>query len=365
MKRRYWRNVAAACCLFVVVLAAVWFFGLGKTVVLPDDITRRYKPGAAVMVTDLGIEWPWEYQTASERYTMLERNGIAFRSRGRTVDPSLMGEKLGVLDVIGYDSVTEEEHCIPAEIYRIGQISEDHLLAVKMDSEYWVFYRSDHNPPETFGDLWEAFDLMNTLKFEGFSMQGDHAEQKYYRLEDYQPILHALRDAQNAVFLEDMNWRVSDRDYLSFTVTSDALGVYKRVFYVTEDGFIRTNIFDWACLFEVGTKITGQIYDWALEYGVEAEQSPYTNSLSGVVVEITEEELLVDDTKLCTVPWAGMVFRVPMSDLRIKRCVELGRVRVGDAVSVSFTGSIDPMVDNLVAGAYDIRTGTLSTNFWQ
>lgn len=365
MKYRYWRNAAAVCCLLAVVLTVVWFFGLGKAVVLPENIMRWYKPGTAVMATDLGIEWPWDYQTAAERYTLLERNGIAFRSRGRTIDQSLLGEKLGVWDVTGFDTNTEEEHRLPAEVYPIGQISENQLLAVKMDSEYWVFYRSDYNPPEKFGDLWELFDLPNTLKFDGFSIQGENADQRYYQLKDYQPLLEMLRDCQNAVFLEDIDWRAFDRNYLSFTVTSDALGVYKRVFYVTEDGFVRTNIFDWACLFEVGTQITGKIYDWALKHGVEAEQKPYINSLSGIVVEITEDELVIDDTELCVMPWEGMTFRVPLSDLRIKRCVELGYVRVGDAVAVSFTGSIDPMADNLVAGAYDIRTGTLSANFWK
>ena len=54
-----------------------------------------------------------------------------------------------------------------------------------------------------------------------------------------------LSECRNAPFVEDQTCTVGDRSYLSFTITSEALGVYKVALYVTADGYLWTNAFDW------------------------------------------------------------------------------------------------------------------------
>ena len=48
-------------------------------------------------------------------------------------------------------------------------------------------------------------------------------------------------------------------------------GVYKGVFRVTEDGYIWTNVFDYAYLFRIGREAAERIFSYAAENGIEAE----------------------------------------------------------------------------------------------
>ena len=165
---------------------------------------------------------------------------------------------------------------------------------------------------------------------------------------------------RDAEFVEDENWGESDRSYLSFTAASDALGIYKRVFNVTEDGYIWTNIFDYAYIFRIGREAAGQIISYAAENGTESEAEPYNASLGGTLTEIADGYILVDDTVLCSDENDGMTFKVYLNDLRISRCIDFGGIGVGDIVVVYFTGDIDADAGNLVEGAFSLSKGTIS-----
>ena len=69
--------------------------------------------------------------------------------------------------------------------------------------------------------------------------------------------------------------------------------------------------------------------------------------------------ILVDDTVLCVNPKEGMVFRIPMADIRISRVVDLGYISAGDVVLVNFTGSVDTETGNVVADPVSIQAGIL------
>lgn len=368
---------AAAACLIVVISAGYGVLNILRTdgfsikdpavkdpsmenaaTVSLANIARPYRQ-ADIMGKESALVWPWEYMTISEQYSMMTFNSRQYGSKGRVLNAALLGEALGSCEAAGYDSYTGQEHRMAFEVYRINGISEKRMVAVDLNGEFYVFQYDEYDHPANFGELSDDYSLAQTLSFDRFTVYDGHADKGHYSLEDDEYIWQVLASCRDAAFVEDNTWHPYVRNHISFTVTSEALGVYKRVFYVSADGYIMTNIFNWAFIFDIGEDAASRIISYAAENGTEAEPEPYMHALAGTLTEIGEGYLLIDDSILCADPDDGMVFRVPTGDLRISRCIDLGIVKAGDVVVVNFTGDIDTGADNLVAGAYSITDAVI------
>jgi len=358
-KRMFFRWIAAAACLSLAVWAGMSLLSRdgGKTTII-GGVERKYK-NTQISGAELAIEWSWEYRTTAERYTQLIFSDHEFRSAGNHISAEFLGETLGNGEVLGYDVYEEKEHRLTTEIRRINGISDDRMVAVKLEEDFYLFKSSEYDPPATFGELLNLYSLDQNLPFERFSVNEGHKNKGYYQLADDQYIWAILSSCSEAPFNDNDMWSAGEQNYLSFTATSDILGVYKRVFYVTEDGYIRTNVFDWAYLYEIGVEAAGKIIAYATENGEETEMEPYTNTLAGTLTAIEDGYLLIDDSVLCENPKDGMVFSVSTDDLRIRRCVEFGGINVGDIVVVNFNGEINVDAGNIVEGAYTLSKGYL------
>lgn len=352
---------AAAACFLLAFLIGMYALRTKDTSssVLLGGIAREYKN---VNLTKKGgsIVWPWEYKTVFEQYTTLEFNGRNFYSRGRAIDSSLLGETIGNYDAVGFDSYAGEEYRMPAEVCRINGVSENQMVAVKLGGEFYVFKYNEYTPPANFGEVLDYYSLAQTVNFDRFTVCESYTNMGHYSLEDDRYIWDILNTCRDAAFIKDDSFSMNKRNYISFTVTSEALGVYKQVFYVTSDGYIKTNIFDWAYIFEIGEDAANRILSYATENGAESVMEPYTYTLAGTLVEITDGFLFVDDSILCSRQKDGMVFKIPTEDLRISRCIDFENISIGDIVVVDFTGNIDTAAGNVVEGAYSLSKGILS-----
>lgn len=316
-------------------------------------ISRNYKD-IPVVSTELSIEWSWDYKTTAEKFTELTVNGIQYSSSGRFVDPAKLDKSIGAYETVGYNYHTDTEHRFTAEVYSITGISKNSMVAVELEGQYVIFKDRSYNPPSTFGELLDEYSLAENLPFHRFTVYKEHTDTGYFSLEDDWEIWQILNGCRDAVYVED-NFHGNDGEYLSFTATSDALGVYKKVFYVTDDGYVKTNVFEYGYSYDIGEEAAKKIMAYAKENSTAAVMEPYTNSLTGTLVGITDEYILADDTFLCTEENAGMIFRIPANDLRISRCME--NIDIGDVVVVNFTGNIDEAAGNVVKGAYSISKG--------
>lgn len=325
------------------------------------NITRPYRE-ASIMGTECAIVWPWEYMTVSEQYTGMEFDNRQYSSKavGRALSAALLGEALGSCEAAGADPYTGQEHRMTFEVYRINGISEKRMVAVDLNGEFHVFQHSEYDPPADFGELLDDYSLPQTLGFDRFTVCEGYKDKEYYSLGDDEYIWQILASCRDAVFVEDDPWNSGMKNYISFTATSEALGVYKRVFYVSADGYISTNVFDWGYTFDIGEAAAGKIISYAVENGTETEPEPYMYSLTGTLTEIGEGYILVDDSVLCVDQKDGMVFKVPTDDLRISRYIETGKIKAGDVVQVSFTEDIDVEAGNLVNGVCDIADAIIS-----
>lgn len=172
-------------------------------------ILREYK-NTNITASELAIEWPWEYKTISEQYTTLVLNGEEFNA-GRAIDASWIGDILGSYDVAGYDTYTGQEHHMTAEVYRIAGISEDKIVAVKLDGGFFGFRHMGYAPPADFGELLDDYTLEETLPLKQFTECEGYEEKGHFRLDDDAYIWEVLTACRSAAFINDDSFSENGR----------------------------------------------------------------------------------------------------------------------------------------------------------
>lgn len=370
-----WGSIAACFAVLVIAGAAIlpWFLG-GN--IAPGGTSGSVTPGGIDVGENAGtgerykdyniyagesaIVWPWEYRTVYEKYTNIEINGVEYLGKGRTVSAELVGEIIGKYAVVGYDEINNKKYTAEFEAYKLQSIAQNQFVAVEMEGSYYIFKNDEYAPPDTLGELMETVNLSSVVELSRFSENDNTPSGKHYILNSDNYIWEVLSDCKSAAFVEDQTWTVGDRNYLSFTITSDALGIYKVAMYVTEDGYLWTNAFSWQYLFNIGEDAAGKIIKYSKENSTKAEYEPYRNSVAGTIVEITEGYILVDDSILCNDPADGITYKVLLNDLRISRYVAHGVVKVGDTVQISYEGKINEGNGNIIAGAISALKATIS-----
>lgn len=350
----------AACFAVIVIVGAAILPSLFRENVTPEGTNGRYKD-FSIQASESAIVWPWEYQTVYEKYRNVEIDGIEYYGKGRAVSEALVSESIGNYTFVGYDEINGgKKYTAEFEVYKLQNIAQSQFVAVKMEDSYYVFKSSEYSPPSTLGELMETVNLSKVVELSRFSEKEDNPNSNHFVLNNDDYIWEVLTDCKSAVFVEDESWMVGDRDYLSFTITSDSLGAYKAALYVTEDGYLWTNAFDWQYLFNIGEEAAGKIIKYAKEKSIETEYEAYRNSVAGTIVEITEEYILVDDSILCKNPADGINYKVLLNDLRISRYVDYGIVKVGDTVQISYEGEIDETNVNTITSAISASKATIS-----
>ena len=345
-----WASMAA--CLAVLLGGITMLPSLLEDGVTPEITNGRYK--ANVIQTEaLGAVFPWEYLTTAEKYVYLDVAGKAFNARQREVSEEYIGNKIGAFKAMGFDNTVDE--CVYTEIfdvYEIKGISSDELVAARIEDKYFVFISDEYNPPSTFGQFMEIYNLSEYIEFNRFSFKGDGVEENYYFINDDENVWNILKSCANAPFYADeIAWHKTKGNYISFTVTSEAFGVYKNALYVTENGYVWTNLFNGAFIYNIGTEAAASIINYVKENSTKTVYEPFYNAIYGEVVEIKDDYILVDDSILCKNPAEGIVFKIMLNDLRISRYFDCNMINVGETVQISFEGD---MKNNTVDSAINV-----------
>ena len=351
-----WGPLAACFAVLVIAGAAILPSLLGNNT--PGGTNDRYK-NHIIQAGESSIVWPWKYLTVYEKYTELKIDGVEYKSQGRLVSENFVGDLIGIYSVVGYDNIDGGKYTEDFEVYQLKYADKSELVAVKMEGTCYTFKRDKYEPPHTLGELFELVDLSNAIELNRFSVNGDSPNKKYYTLRNDDYVLEVLAECENAPFVEDEKWVAHDREYYSFTITSETLGVYKVAMYVTADGYLWTNAFNYQYLFNIGEDAAGKIIKYAKENSTEAEYEPYQNTIVGKITEITDEYILLDDSILCTNPDDGITYKILLNDLRISRYVESGAIRVGENIQMTYEGEIDELntIDSAISASDVVISG--------
>ena len=354
-----WGSIAACFMVMVVATALIvpMFFG-GEPISI-GGIDRDYK--GVISGSEGDIEFPWEYKLTYEKYYTVKYNGNDYRTRARAINESLLGEVLGTCTAQGVDSYTDKTYTETFDVRKINGVSEEKMIAVGMDNEYYVYFNDEVKCPATFGELLDAYNLSETLPLIKFSVNEGYKEKGYYQITDDEYIWQVLSECRNAEFYaENDKWSRGDRNYLSFTATSEELGVYKKVFYITEDGYVSTNVFNYSYVYYIGEDAANKIITHAKNNATEAKREQYEYTIAGTITEIGDGYVLIDDTVLCKDKKDGMVFKVLTDELIIRRYLECTNIKVGDTVAVKFQTEIVLGEDNTVGGAISMYKGKVT-----
>ena len=323
---------------------------------------------------DSYLEWPWEYLFICDQYPVVEYNDVTYRSRtfftGDNVSETWIGQKLtnAVADV-GYspefEKTTSFPRTIPCEIYELKGIATDRFFAVKYEGhkEYYVFMQDRLNPPATLGDLITKLNLTETFPLTAVSFP-ENASERY-----------SLSDADSSAFWElflqhaDRNTITTDFAYselnlgknvMTFTINTEALGLYNGAWTLTSGGYLSTNIEDYGYYYYLGEEAVNEIIE-VVSSRKKSALLKQDFSLIGEVTEITDTYIKVDDSLCMKNPAEGLEFTVELNDLRLKRYVACNRLNVGDHVWIRHIGT-EAATPTHIATAYELNIGRIDAS---
>lgn len=303
--------------------------------------------------------WPWEYLTDGEKYHTISLDNVTYSIRNcRTIGDEFLGETIGDAEAFGTDDITGKKYTATFEVRRIKGIAQEYMVAAGNDQGFYVYMVSDFKNPATVGELLENYNLRQNMRLDHFSENTGDDENSDYSIEDDSYVWDVLTGCSDAKLCQDDVFNKDGTGYIAFCVSSEALGVYKKVIYISESGYLETNILDYGYTYYIGEKTAREIIDYARKNGSKAEKVVYEASIEGTLTEIGDGYVLIDDSVLCEDAGKGKVYKVYTDDIRMRRCIELGNIQTGDIVSAKYDGDISE--NNEVSGAYSIYTGTLT-----
>lgn len=351
--RKKWSGLAASFALLMLAGAAI----LPAVLKGSEADSAKYK--YYISGAERDMEWPWEYKTDSEKYQTIEFNGNAYSIKNlNSIDTELLGDALGTCKAEGIDPYTGKKYTETFEVRKINDVSEERLVAAGNDNGFYVYRLNEETTPATFGEMIELYGLTQNLQFNHYTVCEGYDEKGYFTVNDDAYIWQILSECRDArLYSETDVFDGSNRNYLTFTATSDALGVYKGAVYISEDGYFATNIFDYSYIYFIGEEAAGKIINYVKNNSAKAAFEPYELTIAGTLTEIGDGYVLVDDRVLCTNEEDGAVYKIYTGDIRMRRCIECTDMKVGDTVAVKYRGNISD--GNEIGSAYSMYKGTL------
>ena len=354
--RRLWvKWCSAAAAAVVLVLAGI---------LIAPHLTHNNKSGGErvykyhVNGSESNIVWPWKYLTDGEKYRTISLDNTTYSIRNcRIIGDEFLGETIGDAVASGTDDTTGKKYTATFKVRKIKGIAPEYMVAAGNDKDFYVYMVSDFKAPATVGELLENYNLRQNMRLDNFTECYGYDEKGNYSIENDSYIWDVLTGNSDAKLCPDDAFNRDGIEYLTFCVSSDALGVYKKVIHISESGYLETNILDYGYTYYIGEKTAREIIDYARKNGRKAEKVVYEASIDGTLTEIGDGYVLIDDSILCEDAGKGRVYKVYTDDIRMRRCIELGNIQTGDIVSAKYDGDISE--NNEVSGAYSIYTGEL------
>ncbi len=321
---------------------------------------ERYK--SELYGSESAVIWPWEYLTDAERYSEVSFEGITYQSAGSLTDRErIITDRPISCRASGYDLINDKTYSEELEAFEIKAVNLKKACAVRFGDEYCLYRQRDYDPPKTLGEFFDDYDLTNSLKLEYYHSCYNYSELEGRRLNDTDELISLIGKLSDAEFVEKQDWSLEGLNYLSFNVSCGTTGAENRAMYITENGYLWTNICDYQYVFDIGEKWADAIISCASENSEPADIQAVNVLTGGEITEIGNGFVRFTDSPLCNEPDDAMTFTIPLDDIRIRRFFEYPSAKKpGDVIAVTFSGKVDRSKDNELLNIYTIQEARLS-----
>lgn len=237
-----------------------------------------------------GMEQGWDEKPIYEKYRSYTHDGHEYSCRKVSenygdVPESRIGEKLCDVTFSTIETFSQQEFSVNGEVYEINGILPEAVTAVKYEgtNNYYAFMNRDYRPAD-MNALIDALDLMDTISFGSIYIEGNFDEASGGRFV-YDPL--PVTDEKNEIikkFLqecggiacetEDHGDMPYSRQIFDISADIQLAGVENHGIWFTENGYMVTNLMEWAFWFNVGSE---RIQQLAVALGV-TEQQPFLST---------------------------------------------------------------------------------------
>ncbi len=307
--------------------------GLEKTACNVGGIDRLYMGNVS---EEYFTEIVPETKIFSEKYGTVTLNGTTYSARGEYAKEELIGEEIGV--------VTLPDGSFPA--YAVKGIASGRTIAVKAEEEFYLYANDPEVAPDTFGALWETYGFDRTLSFSRIAVKSGAAGTREAVLQNVAECVSLLKGFKNAAFCRETGLSA---DGVSFIVSSEAIGIYKREIVVSANGTLSVDLFGTRFVYEIGKDKAAEAIGYASEHSVSVPAEPYEFTAWGEITEIGEGYFVINDGPFCVYGYEALAFRVSVGNSAFARYVAAGDLKAGDKIAVVFRGYIDAENGNLIA----------------
>ena len=374
--RLKWGAVAACFSLVLIVLVMAFIpvlrefgnrnDGFGKNLNNGNYwIDTRERNDKSCLGQEGARVWPWNCRAIYNQYTSLSYNGAEYRSRcssrGEDTPSDKIGKQLAVTTCKGFDDYTNQTYSIKCGIYEIVGVDSNRIIAVQYSGceAYYPFIKDGYDAPPTLGDLVNLLALTENIAFNSFYYHPNVQSSEYYGLsrEGSAELWQIISKYASAECLEryENAW---NRTQVSFPLDSATLGVHNLSLAVNQEGYLITNIENYGYYYHIGIDAVREIVTYVLDHKTEPPMKQ-TQYLVGVVTEIGDDYIKVDDSIVMKHPAEGIEFTVYAEHMNIKRYIISGYLRVGQQVVIEH-GSLSKDSYTEIRNAVDLQEAIIT-----
>ncbi|MBQ2735879.1 MAG: hypothetical protein IJF26_00415 [Clostridia bacterium] len=360
---------AIAACFAIMLVASVFIYPyiggdiIGSSTDGPSSSsTDRYKD-FNVLTMDHTIDWWWDNLVIYENYSNITVGDTEYGSSKREISYEYVGEKIGVFTASGYNYTGSGKPTMDFEVYKIKDVSDKKMVAVKMEESYYIYKSKPFDQPLTLGALLGDFDFDSSVKLSSLALI-ENEKRSYGVIENDAYIWEMIRSCKDATLKGTQNWSKDGKDYVDFTVSSEKLGLYKSVLTITKDGYLFTNgtNFGRYALYFIGEDTANKIIDYVRSNLKDGKYEPEAPTLVGTLTQITEEYIIIDDSIICNDTKNGIQYKILLNDKRISRYIENNHVHLNETVFLVFEGEIDTENGYVIDSAVSISGALISSD---
>ena len=300
------------CVIIIAVIGVSWsgIFKQNQEIKGEDSrwtIKKVYVDSFEETEDGMAVLPHWDEMTIVQQFSLLEFNGNQYDGKQGEVPNEMIGERLGTATLTGFDEYTDTTHTKDASIYVINTISQECAIALQFEgtTEYYPYINAYYRP-ETLGDFINDLNLKELISF-GSVWYGDsytdnegkfHFDNiEFYDVDD-EIIWSMLFSDISLENVYDNNSMLAP--LMSVSVDIPVLGYKNISCWVTEDGYLVTNILDTGKAFYIGKDKVQEFVNYILNnyegfkiVYVDENGNEIDDTIDGEVNDVTEDEILV------------------------------------------------------------------------